>query len=491
MANKKTQDTPQPDFFLNTKSLEIKEHDGGPTVIATASSNAIDLEGDRFTKSALEQMRDGFEGKMIFLNHSYNVPEDVFGTVEATKLIKRGGRLDLDMEISVQTDNERAQKTFDMIQGGTTMGVSVGVIVTEANKSDDEDENGRKVVDIDGVLPLEASIVGIPANQTAWTHDAIKSLVARGEIEFDDDEIEARPWLKAVVAGLEQKDEDMKEDTKSEDEDEEVEKRDHAAEDEEGEEDDDDKKDKSDSEDTTDEEDSEEGSSESADDDEETKATTDDESEADEEKDESKSEEEDVDSKDLEGQVEASGAIDEFVDKMYDSFFIVLRSTVNLLLSDEVGGDERRAEGVDMIAELGDFLSKIWDEANDAVDNADKAQGSVDIASRIHDRVADEVSCRDGEVDGIIEQIDGIAEAANDVVIERDALAGEIERLTQALGLADEALETFMELPLGTVTDKAPAEVVKSLAEQFPMLDDRVVARMVTAAEQRVSAESS
>jgi hypothetical protein len=145
-------------------------------------------------------MKSGFEGRLIFLNHRYNVPGDVFGMVETATLVKREGRLDLDLSIVVESNNPLATQTYQMIANGTRLGVSVGVIVTAYEKTEEEDDFGRKIVDITGVLPLEASIVGIPANQTAWTQEAVKALFARGAVEFDEEEVGARPYLGDVVA---------------------------------------------------------------------------------------------------------------------------------------------------------------------------------------------------------------------------------------------------------------------------------------------------
>ncbi len=195
-------DVRQPDFFMFTEAMKAHDDDGDgecPMVLCTASSTAIDLEADRFTTNALKQMKEGFVGKLIFLNHSYKVPQDVFGVVTKAELVKREGRLDLDMVIRVETGNPLAVQTYEYVLNGTRLGVSVGVIVTEAEKSDDEDDFGKRIVDISGVIPLEASIVGVPANQTAWTQEAVKSLFERGAIDFDEDEISARPWLVATA----------------------------------------------------------------------------------------------------------------------------------------------------------------------------------------------------------------------------------------------------------------------------------------------------
>lgn len=192
---------PQPDFFVFTNDLQVKHPDDAerPTVLCTASSNAIDLEGDRFTKDALKQMEQGFTGKLIFLNHRYSVPTDVFGQVTKAVLTNREGRTDLDLEIVVNTDNPLAVTTYQMICNGMRLGVSVGVLVREVNKTDEESEFGR-VVEITDIIPLEASIVGIPANQTAWTQEAIKSLFDDGRLDLDDEEITARAWLTTETA---------------------------------------------------------------------------------------------------------------------------------------------------------------------------------------------------------------------------------------------------------------------------------------------------
>jgi len=196
-----------PDFYVQTSALKIfkaadESEDGRPRLLATASSDAIDLEGDRFTKAALKQMKSGFKGKLAFLNHRYAVPEDVFGVMEDCTIVEReNSRLDLDIIIAVETGNPRAMQVYGMIANGTRLGVSVGVIVLEWNRTEDEDDNGRKIVELTSVIALEASIVGIPANQTCWTQQAVKSLVTRGELELDEADVESRPWLKAAVAG--------------------------------------------------------------------------------------------------------------------------------------------------------------------------------------------------------------------------------------------------------------------------------------------------
>ncbi len=181
---------PKANFNLFFTSVKAAEDNGNPVVYVTASSDEVDLATDRFSMSALKRMEATFPSMTIFLNHKYAVPEDVFGQVKSAQLVKREGHNDLDLEIEVETNNERAMQTYSMIKGGRVLGVSVGVIVTAARYSDEE-VNGRKVLEITDVATLEASIVGIPANRRSWVRGALKAagvFIASG-VEEDTEEL--------------------------------------------------------------------------------------------------------------------------------------------------------------------------------------------------------------------------------------------------------------------------------------------------------------
>lgn len=169
-----------------------------PVVYATASSTANDLDSDRMDQKALEVMAERFVGVTVFLNHRYNWPEDVFGTILRTRLVDRDGALDLDMEIAVEDQNPRALQSYKMIQNGTRAGVSVGVLVLDY-ETIDEKHLGRKIIVIKDVLPLEASVVGIPSNQRSWVHEAIKAMMQRGMLKLSCDEQGCRPWLATIT----------------------------------------------------------------------------------------------------------------------------------------------------------------------------------------------------------------------------------------------------------------------------------------------------
>lgn len=167
--------------FISDSVLKAFEKDGQKYCRLTASSNGEDLVGDVMSEKALGQMKAAAVGTVMFMNHSTNVPEDVFGTViEATLEPKKAGLVGggeselycLDYLVEVQDDNERALKTWQMIEKGTKLGASVTVLVRD--KSPNPKRN--KGIVIDDVEYLETSIVGIPCNRQSWVNSAKKAL---------------------------------------------------------------------------------------------------------------------------------------------------------------------------------------------------------------------------------------------------------------------------------------------------------------------------
>lgn len=140
-----------------------------------ASSDGPDLVDDVMSSKALKAMENAAPGTTMFLNHSYNIPEDVFGSVEEASLQKQssGGtaKTVLVYKGVVEDGNERAVKTHDMmVKGKTKLGASVSVLITDRSFN----QSGNRI--IDDVRYLECSIVGIPCNQDSWVTRASKAL---------------------------------------------------------------------------------------------------------------------------------------------------------------------------------------------------------------------------------------------------------------------------------------------------------------------------
>src|SRR3990172_11683016 len=117
----------------------------------------------------------------IFLNHSYNVPEDVGGSVERALIKTRGTdhdlnpNKDLEVDIVVNDTNPRAVETWKAIDKGTKLGLSIGAMIPEGGAK--RQKNGSFIIEHDDLL--ETSLVGIPANPRSWVDYAAKALRLR------------------------------------------------------------------------------------------------------------------------------------------------------------------------------------------------------------------------------------------------------------------------------------------------------------------------
>lgn len=168
----------------------------------TASSTIRDLVGDEILPVAIDKMAEQARDNMtIWLNHSYQVPEDMLGSVRDAQVIQRGideeGNpiIDLDFDVALEEANPRALQTWDAISNGTKLGTSIGAQVKHATK-----RKGGGLI-IDDIHLLEASIVGIPANPRSWVQSAIKSIKTLDDatpvVEEEVVEDEVDPALKA------------------------------------------------------------------------------------------------------------------------------------------------------------------------------------------------------------------------------------------------------------------------------------------------------
>lgn len=160
-----------------------RSQDGKMRLHGVASSTTRDLHGDVMESSALEDMeRSANNNLTIFLNHSYDIPEDVAGSVERAALKTRGAdhegnpNYDLDMDILINDANPRAVKAFEAIEKGTKLGLSIGALIPEGGALRDKKSGAYTIQHVD---LLETSLVGIPANPRSWVEYAAKSLNAK------------------------------------------------------------------------------------------------------------------------------------------------------------------------------------------------------------------------------------------------------------------------------------------------------------------------
>jgi starvation-inducible DNA-binding protein len=182
------------DFKIYTNALKAFEADNGDRyVTGTTSSTIRDLHGDEMTLAALKSMEATAKQNMtIWLNHEYQVPDDLFGSVKDARIVKRvdaSGQevFDLDVDIAVvsEDENPEAIRAYRAIKRGVKLGLSIGARVDRVSKKVDKN-TGEETYVIDSVKLMEASVVGIPANQRSYLQNAVKSLRGASRAEMDE-----------------------------------------------------------------------------------------------------------------------------------------------------------------------------------------------------------------------------------------------------------------------------------------------------------------
>jgi HK97 family phage prohead protease len=164
-----------------------------------ASSSIKDRHGDVMLPTALMDMeRTANAGLTMFLNHSYDVPEDVAGSVRKASIKSTGTDdegnpvYDLDYQFRINRVNKRAVEAFQSIQNKTKLGLSIGARIPEGGAIRNKKTGRLLIAHVD---LLETSIVGVPANPRSWVEAAVKSykagpaattVVATGIVETDD-----------------------------------------------------------------------------------------------------------------------------------------------------------------------------------------------------------------------------------------------------------------------------------------------------------------
>jgi HK97 family phage prohead protease len=188
-------------FTIYSGLLKAYEDPDGKKRLKTVASSTIkDRAGDQITERAIRKMAETAKENMtIFLNHSYKVPEDVFGSVEEAVVVQReAGVWDLDFDVRLNTANERAVKTYEAIANGTKLGTSIGAGIVEGGVERDKDSGGWIFNDVE---LYEASIVALPANPRSWVQYALKSWIDSEDIESDPEDeppIQKTVWVETA-----------------------------------------------------------------------------------------------------------------------------------------------------------------------------------------------------------------------------------------------------------------------------------------------------
>lgn len=172
---------PETKDFVPASLKAYRDADGKMKLQGVASSTVKDLHGDNMLSSALEDMERAANNNLtIFGNHEYKVPEDVYGSVRKAAMRPAGTVdaagdpiYDLDFDIAVNDKNERAIKTWEAIEGGTKLGLSIGAMIPEGGAVRNKKTGAYTIAHVE---LLETSVVGIPANPRSWIQNAVKSI---------------------------------------------------------------------------------------------------------------------------------------------------------------------------------------------------------------------------------------------------------------------------------------------------------------------------
>lgn len=171
-------------FSLDGEMLKASvSPDGKKMIHGVASSTTKDLHGDTILLSALEDMERSAVGLTVYMNHKYEVPGDVGGTITRA-IIKQKGvdekgdpNYQLEVDIEVEDENPAALQTHKYILKGRKLGLSIGAMIPKDGAKRQKD--GSYI--IEHLLLLELSMVGIPANPKSWIDYAASAL--RGMVE--------------------------------------------------------------------------------------------------------------------------------------------------------------------------------------------------------------------------------------------------------------------------------------------------------------------
>lgn len=144
-----------------------------------ASSNQRDRYGDTMTAQCQASMLMQSKKLTMFGNHSYGVPEDVYGKCGSSTLETEGDTIKLAIVMVIAQSNPRGVKSWELInKDGVTLAFSIGGIITDA-EIDEENDDGSSwwpPLLINDLELLEISLVGIPANRESYTRSFIEDI---------------------------------------------------------------------------------------------------------------------------------------------------------------------------------------------------------------------------------------------------------------------------------------------------------------------------
>jgi hypothetical protein len=171
----------KPDLRIYTAGIE-PDRENKRLVHMIGSSTQRDMQGDVMSLLALNDMTKAVQNMTIWLNHNYDLPDSIFGSVLGSpRIAHQDGIADLQLSVDVEMDNPSAARVKRYIDNGRKLGCSIGCMVTKYEVPDESDGEGWQDggIIIHGVYVVEYSVVGIPCNQRSWVENAIRGVFTR------------------------------------------------------------------------------------------------------------------------------------------------------------------------------------------------------------------------------------------------------------------------------------------------------------------------
>src|SRR6266702_1642757 len=193
----------RPDFRIYTSSLVPVGDASSALVKMTGSSTEQDVQRNRMDSGALAQMATpAMVGMNIFLNHKYELPHDLYGRLTSVPEIQAAdGFLDLTLTVKTDLKNPPALQTLQQIHDGHKHGCSIGCMVNQWDFAGESDNPLEDPIVISSVIPVEWSVVGIPANRRCWVENAIQGVFTRTLDEGDYDQaLQLAPTVKSLFS---------------------------------------------------------------------------------------------------------------------------------------------------------------------------------------------------------------------------------------------------------------------------------------------------
>jgi len=144
-----------------------KASDGFSYISGIVSDTGVDRDNERFSPSALLQMKSAIDnGMMLFANHDHNI-ENTLGVFTKSELLNNGNTLWAEARLEDASKNANVASLLNKLETGMTLGFSIGGDLLGEKKKEYDSKLGQQVGTINSLKLYEVSAVALPSNPRA------------------------------------------------------------------------------------------------------------------------------------------------------------------------------------------------------------------------------------------------------------------------------------------------------------------------------------